>query len=489
MNIILEKRKDINDNNNTAKAELLDIINGLDTSIKELVIDQPLHGVLDLSVLANSGFMSIHTIILRKKGELTYITKIPKSVKKLHCDNQYLIDLAYLPNGIEELSCNYNYIQHLDLYGLNKLKVLRLSNNKLTELENLPESLEELYLENNNLKRLNLKGLMNLRVLHTSGNRTIIIENLPPSVVDFQSENNPFISTDYMNLYESGEQDETEKEKEMEMQIDYMQSLYDYYKLKSKYEIANSSARIDRSRGKKYVRRVMSKYVPKCINCNKPGGTGFFKKNGTHYALCGNKTEPCNLRIEIFTGKNEMVSTTLKEEFDLLDQAKRTIIENKMDNIFNYPGGKNVDKFKDAIDDFTFWNNDHKILLDKYNKLYKDPAREELIAQKTKHIYDLISAIKELMEQYAKDGNGDLLKTAVQIQTRDLNPEINNLRKLKYEIMEMDYQLKTNAEKDEKEAEDVIIGEYNEILVQKYHSLANMEEHLGKPPKVVKWRK
>jgi hypothetical protein len=290
-----------------------------------------------------------------------------------------------------------------------------------------------------------------------------------------------------MNLYESGEQDETEKEKEMEIQIDYVQSLYDYYKLKSKYESANSSARIDRSRGKKYVRQVMSRYVPKCINCNKPGGTYFFKKNGTHYALCGNKTEPCNLKIEVFSGKNEILTATLNDEFELLNQSKKTIIENKMDNIFNYPGGKNVNKFKDAIDDFTFWNNDYKLVLDKYNKLYKDPIREELIAQKTKHIYDLISAIKELMEQYEKDGNHDLLKTAVQIQVKDLNPEINNLRKLKYEIMEMDCELKTQAEKDEKEAEDVIIGEYNEILVQNYHSLVNMEEHLGKPARVVKW--
>ena len=41
----------------------------------------------------------------------------------------------------------------------------------------------------------------------------------------------------------------------------------------------------------------------KCIVCNNTGGTIFSDINGTLKAQCGNKSNPCNLQIEIRKGK------------------------------------------------------------------------------------------------------------------------------------------------------------------------------------------
>ena len=66
------------------------------------------------------------------------------------------------------------------------------------------------------------------------------------------------------------------------------------------------------------------------------------------------------------------------------------------------------------------------------------------IAEKKKNIYELQDSIRDLIAEYKSGSGGDdathaiLLESAIKIQTRQLNPEIENLRLLQYEIMEME---------------------------------------------------
>ena len=492
MNIILEERENIIKNNDTAQETLLSILDKFEPQMRELSIHKELHGNLDFSVLKTRGFKNVKSILLLEKGEITSISNLPEGLEKLVVSHQYLIELENIPTSIKELDIQHNFIPNLDISSLTKLKKLEISDNHFTKLENLPDSLEELYCNNNRIKVLNLKDVLSLRVLHTSNNKAIIIENLPPSIVDFKSENNPFIEIDYANLHSSKEKNDQEKtDDDNEKKINYIESLLEYFKLKNNYEEKNFKEKkkiYDKYISKKEKKKNMAKWVPKCIQCKQPGGTLFSKNNNTYFAVCGNKRSPCKLNIEIFNGRSNMLDymMTIIGLEELVD-VKEKIIKQKLDNIFNYENEKEALKFfKENLEEFTFFNDEYTELLQKNNQLYKDEIRSELIARKTQHIYDLISSINNLIQQYKKDNNDQLLKTAMEIQVKELDPEINNLRMLRYEIMEIIYKNAKKVVSEGTDKEDT--QEYKEsILFQRYHSLQRMEYLSGKPPKVVRF--
>ena len=455
-----------------------------------------LHGNIDFSILKSEGFNNIESIIFENPGEVTSIINLPNKLKKLHCSQQYLIQIDNIPQTLKELYCDYNYISHLDLSKLGDLQILQISNNKFEEIDNLPESLEELYCNNNNIKLLDLENLSLLRVLHTSNNKTIIIKNLPPSIVDFKSENNPYIEVQHANLHESGHDDENDAE----IKIDYIQSINDYFKLKDKYEndlFKNKKKAFEKAPTKKLGRKNVEKVIPKCLNCGKPGGTIFSRKKHTYYAVCGNPV-PCNLKIEIYNGIYSMNSSILLDTYKDLNIVKSNIIKQKLDTIFYYISTQTSAKlFKEYLEEFTYENSSYIEFFEKYNKIYKDDIKEEKIKRKNQQIYELIHAIKQLVLKYEETGNTDLLQNAIEIQKNELNPEIHNLRMLKYEIMEMEL-VKMNKSTIKDSSSDInILGDdssesnegYNgSSLVQKYTSLQNMGDFIN-TPKVVKFTK
>lgn len=493
MNIILEERENIIQNNNTAQETLLSILENSEPSLREIAIHQSLHGNLDFSVLKNRGFKNVKSILLLEKGEITSISNLPEGLEKLVASHQYLIELENIPLSIKEIDIQHNFINDLDISRLKNLIKLEVSDNHLNKLENIPDSLEELYCNNNRINLLNLKDLLKLRVLHTSNNKTIIIENLPPSIVDFKSENNPFIEIEYNNLHSSKESNIKNKSIDPEEKINYIESISEYFKLKKKYEDNNFIDKkkiFQRASSKKQGKKNVSRWIPKCVQCKQTGGTLFTKKNNTYFAVCGNKKSPCNLNIEIYNGKfyniHEFMTTIGLEE---LTDIKEDIMKLKLDNIFNYENEEvAMKKFKESLQEFSYFNIEYTELIEKNNLLYKDEIREDLIMRKTQHIYDLITAIKELMTQYKKDGNGQLLKTAIEIQVKELNPEIHNLRMLRYEIMEMKHNnFKKASKSDDAEGEASEIKETQ--LYQRYSSLNKMDILMGRPPNVVKFSK
>ena len=482
MNIIREEREDIIKNNNTAQDILLGILENLDIGSRELVIVEALYGNLNFSVLSDKGFRNIKNIVIKEEGKITDISNLPDGLEKLICSNQYLIELENLPKTLKELDCQGNFISDMDVYGLKKLFFLQVSNNQLTKLENLPDSLEELYCNNNKINVLNLKDLLSLRILHTSNNRAIIIENLPPSIVDFQSENNPYIEIDYANMH--GKKSSKKQDNENEETIQYMESIFDYFKLKKKYEeklYTDRKKAFSKGTTVKSGKKLASKVIPKCINCKQPGGTIFRSKDETYYATCGNQSNPCNLKIEIYNGyfENDHI---FKIELEELENIQTKMIQQKLDNIFNYANEKeSLQKFKKNLEEFNYFNNDIVELLEKNNHLYKDPLREELIHRKNRKIYELINAIKKIIIQYEKDGNPHLLKTAVEIQVKELNPEIHNLRLLKHEDMEMETKIIVPREG----SDETTHMEYT--LIQRYCSIQKIHHSKGRPPSVVRY--
>ena len=457
-----------------------------------MVIQDSLSGNADFSILEQMGFKNIRIISFTKKGQVTAIWNLPPNLEKLQCNDQYLLELENLPTGLIELYCSHNHIQTIDLSKLNKLRILGISDNIFTELENIPSGLEELYCDNNNIRNLDLRNVVSLKVLHISNNKTVIIENLPASIVDFKSENNPYINIDYAN---SHNEEVTDK-----ISIDYIEALHEYFKLKRTYETnlhEDKKNAYEKGSNKKTKRRMVSRVIPKCINCKKSGGTLFTSKDESYYAICGSKT-PCNLNIELHNGfyyetKRNVLNTLL----DDLNEIKTNMIVEKLNNVFNYTNEEtSVKLFKGHLTQFNYLNKECAELLEQCNNEYKDKLREEKIAAKQQQVYTILDSIKELINQYKKDGNTDLLKNAVEIQIKELNPEIHNLRLLKYEIMEMDFTTKRGILQyvaEGSDESDNTPGQSTEnsvsVLNQRYIGMHKLQHCWEGMPSVVKFNK
>lgn len=449
-NIVLEKRRDIIENNNTAQSQLESILERLsrNTNIDLLDFNESFHGNLDFSLLEEMGFRNVKTIVFGNPGEITNISNLPNTLEKLTIANQYLVEINDLPKSIVELDIHDNYLTVLDVHHLNKLKVLNVSNNKLEKLDNLPETLEELYCDNNELSQLILKDNLVLRVLHCSNNKTIIIDGLPPSLVDFKCENNPYIQqNNFLDIHGERDKSLTGSIESASRRIDYYEALNEYFKLKNTYETdyketlekAYGSAKM-RGLGKRAIKKRLANIRPLCVSCKRAVGSVFAAKDNHYIAMCGDTQSPCSFKIDLYRGASWATQNTVATLQEVILDIKESVIFTKLSSIFKYKTEEDtIVKFNQLMEEYNDFNQFYNEVKEIYMKQIHDPVREQLIKRKTEQVYKLISAIKVIMKQYEEEGTPILLQTAVQMQVNELNPEIENLRRLKYEVMEMNY--------------------------------------------------
>lgn len=469
MNIIHVKRESIITDNNTAQYEFSNIIRTLNTNISELNIKTPLHGALDLSVLSEKGFDNIKTIILGE-GEITNIYHVPEGVNKLVCAKNLLIELEDLPTSITYLDCDHNYLVSFDFSKLSVLEEFHCSDNKIEELNNIPRSIVSLYCDQNKLKHLDLKNLVNLRTLHVSNNPLLIIENLPDTVHEFVSENNPI----EMEIVKN-DPDEDKTKKQIEKKVNYVEALNRYFKLKSKYENELNRAKhkeFEKYENKKTASKKAALVKPKCISCRRPVGTIFSCSSSGHSAICGDKNEPCQLNIKLSRGDSKPIEDLVNFFKESIDTIKTEIIQQKMDTLFSYLSeNQSTQLFATKIKEY---NQDSKIFannLSLYNDLYNNSHKTEMIQKKNESIHILHKKIREMIDEYKKTEHKDTLRTAIDMYIRDLIPEIDNVRRLKYEINEM-----------------IVDDDGNDVLYQREVALSKIEHIYGEPPSVSKFK-
>ena len=483
MNIIQDKRETIIRDNNTAQIKLTNILETHDKTITELIVNEPLHGELDLSIFENMGFTKIKHLDLGE-GEITGIVNYPKTLQVLKCANNLLVEIENLPDDILEIDFQYNYLSHVDFKGLNKLYKINISHNKIIEVENLPPNLEELYCENNNLKNLNLLENNKLRLLHISHNSNVIIENVPKSLVDLKMEENPFSEVTYQEMHP------TEREPRNDEKKSFIETLKVFLNLKTYYENTLYEKRKEvyeskkTMKGKNTARKLAQQVKPLCINCKRPVGTIFSVKKGEYTAICGdaNAQTKCNLNVKLLRGDFSSHDSLLYLFHEEMEELKEKIISRKLDTLFNYVDeNRAVSKFKKELEDYNFTSGMFKQLYEKNIELHNDPMRKELIIKKENDVYKLMETINKLLEEYEKQGNREILRNAVEIQVKELIPEMENLRRLKYELIEMDNQT-VNAGGFGKSIIDVKCN-----LIQRYVNLSKHDFTFGEEPSVVKF--
>jgi hypothetical protein len=474
MNIIHVKRESIITDNNTAQYEFSNIIRNLNTNISELNIKTPLHGALDLSVLYEKGFNNIKTIVFGE-GEITNIYHVPQGINKLICAKNLLVELEELPTSITYLDCDHNYLVSFDFSKLSMLEEFHCVDNKIEELKNIPRSIISLYCDQNKLRHLDLKNLVNLKTLHVSNNPLIIIENLPDTVHEFVSENNPIEMAIVENEGQISQEDVNKTKKQIEKKINYIEALDRFFKLKSKYE--NDLNRAKHKEFKKYEnKKTASKKAalvkPKCINCHRPVGSIFSCSSSGYSAICGDKNQPCQLNIILSRGYSKPIEDLVNFFKESIDDTKTEIIQQKMNTLFSYISeDQSAQIFAKKIKEY---NNDSKIFannLSIYNDLYNNSHKVEMIQKKNATIHDIHKKIRTMIDEYKNTEHKETLRTAIDVYIRDLIPEIDNLRRLKYEINEM-----------------IVDDDGNDALYQREVALSKMEYTYGEHPSVSKFK-
>jgi hypothetical protein len=481
MNIIKQQREITIKENNTAQQRLKEILEKTNKRTNILDIREPLYGDIDFSIL-KEDFSNVRTIQLTE-GEVTNIINIPDGVTHLEIVKNLIFELNDLPSSLTNLGVTYNYLSNIDLTQLKDLEYLNVSHNQITELENLPTELIELNCENNQLRTLDLRGLNNLNVLNVSYNKLTIIENLPENITEFNYDNNPSIEFRNSPVIPTGKTTKQEAEEHsIKQQIGYEDSLKYYFSLKRTYEKALLYTKrhlFYTSPTKKIARQKILQLKPACIYCKRPVGTIFSKKDNRYMAICGDTQNPCKLKIEIFSGNFGSNIDLLYKFKEHVDDLKDDIIREKLDNLFNYKNEeKSVAIFKKKLEEYNFDSGMFKELFDRHNENYNNPHKNELIQKKQDAIYKYIENIRALLKEYEQTDNIEILKSAVYIQKNDLLPEINNLRILSNELIEMNKEV-------------VIAGGFGVEPLMNYHlfknkvALSKNDFTFGEPPRVV----
>lgn len=486
------------ESNNTGQQTLSDYLDSLGhhTDIKIMEIRKTLQGDIDFSIIKTKGFTNVKTITI-DSGEITSISHLPDNLEKFVCKNHNLTAFEFIPKNIVELDLENNMITAINVSSLDKLRVLNINGNRINELE-LPDQIEEVYCNNNAIKAIELRNTKRLRVLHCENNSMIIIKNIPSTLVDLKSDNNPYIEMNYENNMSKVSDADIEKK------INYNEALHEYFKLQNKYEtnLLDEKRIIYKSvKSKRAAKLKLASVVPKCVRCRKPGGTIFKRTSSTYVALCGAKTPNC-INIELYSGEYFSLDEMLETDYSAMESSKTEIIKQKMDSIFKYASDdKIVSKFNEILEDYNLVASIYNMTLAKYAHLWKDETKEENIKLKRAKIFELIDAIRRLVLEYQKNGNRQLLKNAIEIQTKELDPEIHNLRMLNHEIMEMKFISKMNiqnlpdeggnkedADGKDKEANKAVNSIKINHLMQKYAGLLKTEYSMADAPHVVKMR-
>jgi hypothetical protein len=235
-------------------------------------------------------------------------------------------------------------------------------------------------------------------------------------------------------------------------------AINDFYKLKNKYErqntiyknkIANNVLLSSKERKKE-----ISKLKPKCINCNRPGGTIFSNKfysndNGDYRelkAMCGIISNPCNLNINIQIGKYELLTDILNEIENEIKQYKNEIIDEKNKLLFGFiTTDEAIQKFediKDYISNFTSLLNQY---LDLYVQIIDNTEKKNQLTIDIEKSYNYIDQIKESVKNFNENNNTQYIRDAVNIYASNLKPLLNDIANLKYrqQFVHYDEDLKT----------------------------------------------
>ena len=220
-------------------------------------------------------------------------------------------------------------------------------------------------------------------------------------------------------------------------------ALNTYYSLKAEYE-----DNVDKLKKKIMANKTLSskekhkeyrKMKPKCINCNRPVGTIFdirFQKeveSRIAKAMCGDRTNPCALNIELNLGMIMNIEDELHDSDTKIRDIRREIIKDKNDLLFGYVSAPDAiakfDKIKEKMADA---NASYEIILNTYMSIVDNKQVKEKINKLLLNTYADIQSSHELVNKYEREQNVDFINDLVTMYITQLTPKLVELRQLLY---------------------------------------------------------
>ena len=221
----------------------------------------------------------------------------------------------------------------------------------------------------------------------------------------------------------------------------------------------------------KRAQRETQQIKPLCILCKRPVGMVFIKKENHLIGQCGDPNHRC-LDVKLYTGEHMSLINLIDEYKSVEEYGKQEIIALKYNTLFNYiTEAESAKEFKLKLELYNASVEMLKELQEKYETLYFNPDKKEMLEKKRGQIGEIREKIRELYQQYLKEGNQDVLNHATEIHYKELLPILESMRYLKYDIVEMDLYDNMN------------------ILVQKPIGIRHIDYTIGEMPKVVTWIK
>ena len=183
-----------------------------------------------------------------------------------------------------------------------------------------------------------------------------------------------------------------------------------YYELKQKYQtrINNRKNTIKKNEELtlKEKRAQYKKIVPKCINCDKAGGTLFEEKNGMLKAVCAS-SNPCDLNINIKrVCYDDMRNLTL--EYDKTSEnLKMRIIMTKLDYLFGVNTSKEdtIDKFNELKDKLAAITEKQIVTTKNYGDIISGINRDPLLSDAEVELLNEVDELKHLYKDYKDNGS------------------------------------------------------------------------------------
>ena len=228
---------------------------------------------------------------------------------------------------------------------------------------------------------------------------------------------------------------------------DVKEALNEYFKLKLKYEtkinenkkkIINNVTLSNREKRSEYL-----KLKPKCINCQRPGGTKF---NITYFeetdiedahrqysATCGIIADPCNLDIKIKIGKVELMPDLLNIIQKEISDTKKEIIDNKNKLLFGFLTSESVlEKFEDLKDSVNHFSSLYEAYLSNYDNVVDNDKKKLELNEAITDSYIQIEQIKDCIKKMNETNNSQYARDAANIYVNILQPLHNKIRSLNY---------------------------------------------------------
>ena len=271
------------------------------------------------------------------------------------------------------------------------------------------------------------------------------------------------------------------------MDLEIEKAIDKYYSLKNEYDTNNEKEKnkIKSIKGLswKEKRREFVRLRPKCINCKRAVGTIFSTKimdedEDKHLlAICGDKTSPCLLNIDINLGNTGDIRTEIITYKNQINEYKKKVIIDKNNLIFGYITSEI------AVDNFDKIKNDINIISSIYESLTymltfikDDPVKIEFLEKNIVKLNLMIDEYKLMNKKFKDTKDGKFLQDIVDSYVNNLIPftkpdgtVINNLLKT---IMNKKYEYSA-VEVNEIDDDNV------NILVQKQFIIKNFEIDKG----------